>query len=203
MRRQPAAEKAAAAAGARFSSPGRPKPQADKSHCTNAGWRAREGRGLGFVLLRGKGAGGQQQITARLDKGGGPRPGWTRRARRSGRQGPGCTARRRPPPCGTCPRPSRGRPPARGQTPRAARRPGGRCPRWWQRRWSHPCARGSGAARWRGRGSYSLASSSPCPASAAASWADLPPGAAHRSATNRPGRTPSSAAGAAALGSCT
>ena len=52
-------------------------------------------------------------------------------------------------------------------------------------------------------GSYSLASSSPCPASAAASWADLPPGAAHRSATNIPGRTPSSAAGAAALGSCT
>ena len=31
----------------------------------------KEGRGLGFVLLRGKGAGGQQQITARLDKGGG------------------------------------------------------------------------------------------------------------------------------------
>ena len=37
---------------------------------------------------------------------------------------------------------------------------------------------------------YSLATSSPCPARADASWLVLPPGAAHRSSTRIPGRTP-------------
>ena len=49
---------------------------------------------------------------------------------------------------------------------------------------------------------YSLATSSPCPARAAASWLLLPPGAAQRSSTRIPGRTPSRGAAEAAEGSC-
>ena len=56
------------------------------------------------------------------------------------------------------------------------------------------------SARW---ALYSLDTSSPSPASAAASWLDLPPGAAHRSATFMPGRTSASGAADEADGSCT
>ena len=51
--------------------------------------------------------------------------------------------------------------------------------------------------------SYSLATKSPRPPSAPASWALLPPGAAHMSSTRWPGCTSKRGAGAAALASCT
>ena len=51
-------------------------------------------------------------------------------------------------------------------------------------------------------GTYSLATSSPAPFMAAASWLVLPPGAAHRSSTRIPGSAPSRGAADEAEGSC-
>ena len=186
MRRHFSAWKAAGAPGARFASPGWPKPQPERSQSKNSGWRARKAANLAFILLRGEGAGGKQQPPARRDEGGAlsriDAPSAAQCSTRAWLYWLTAAASLR-----NIPSPEQG-----ASTSTQSNKPGSAAAsravsslvttalvtpirsRFWRSTAARPAL-------------YSFASSSPCPASAAASWLDLPPGAAHRSATPHAG----------------
>ena len=199
MRRQYAAAKPGVS-GARSASPGRPKPAADRSSCTNSGWRAKKA-----AAWASSSSGAKVQVESTSTP-----PGASSRAAAS--KMPAAVAAHCATRAGLCwamaagslrnmPSPEQGASTStRSNQPgsASARRPGvsfvttALVTPMRSRFWRRISARA---------GTYSLASKSPCPARAAASWLLLPPGAAHRSHTRMPGRTSSSGAAPAALGS--